>query len=79
MQNAKLKMQKERCEACSLSSILHFTFLILHSLASSAFNLPLPPIANRYKSRDTEGAEIVQRKTVLCASGVRRHLWWCVA
>ena len=48
MQNAKLKMQKEqRREACSLSSILHFTFLILHSLASSAFNLWLHPIASR--------------------------------
>ena len=52
MQNAKLKMQKERCEACSLSSIWHFTFLILHSLASSAFNLRLPPIANRYSMAD---------------------------
>jgi hypothetical protein len=52
MQNEKLKRQKERREACSLSSILHFTFLILHYPASSAFNLWLRPIANRYSVAD---------------------------
>ena len=41
MQNAKLKMQKEERKPSLASSILHFTFLILHSSASSALKTPL--------------------------------------